>query len=291
MDYSTKMTNIFVLHLTSKCPYNCPICFANEEYGNITEEFLEEIICFAKKLKVSYFNFSGGEPLVHPQLEKLINITVNNGIAVNLVTSGYGLSEVKLSSIINAGISRIFVSLNGSTELINSVSREGYKTSAKSLELISRIAPEKSAINFCVGSENIGDFISVSNMARKLNIPMICVLLRKKNKNGVHSAKISNALLLKLALDIKREADKGLIVAIDPCFTELSTLLENTNAVTLPREWQGCRPGINRITFYPNKTFSMCPHLSNKYPCNQLVEFISKTTINSIVHKTRLCLV
>ena len=37
------MTNIFVLHLTSKCPYNCPICFANEEYGNITEEFFQPL--------------------------------------------------------------------------------------------------------------------------------------------------------------------------------------------------------------------------------------------------------
>lgn len=285
------MTNIFVLHLTSKCPYNCPICFAKENDGYITEDFLDEIIDYAKDLKVNYFNFSGGEPLVVPQLEKLINKTVKNGISVNLVTSGYGLSDKKILSIINAGISRIFVSLNSATEAINSISRDGFTSAVKALELISKISPEKSAINFCAGPENIDEFISVSNIARNLHIPMICVLLRKPNKKGIQTKEITKQQLLKLAFDIKSVVAKGIIVAIDPCFTELSALLENTDAVTLPREWQGCRPGINRITFYPNKTFSLCPHLSNKYPCNQLVEFISKTTINGLAHKTRLCLV
>ena len=94
------MTNIFVLHLTSKCPYNCPICFAKENDGYITEDFLDEIIDYAKDLKVNYFNFSGGEPLVVPQLEKLINKTVKNGISVNLVTSGYGISEKKFYQLL-----------------------------------------------------------------------------------------------------------------------------------------------------------------------------------------------
>ena len=276
--------NIFVLHITSQCPYNCHICFSNKVKGFISDGLLEELIELAKQKNVRFFNFSGGEPLLHPQLEHLVRKTVANNISVNIVTSGFGLNENKLLSILEAGVSRIFISLDSTKEEINVLSREGFRETIDALKLISKIAPTKSAINFCVGHENIGDFLSIAGLAKQLSIPLVCVLQIKPNKKGEQISAVSEEQLVKLADDIKSQTD-GPIVAIDPCFTELSKLLEKTNAVTLPLKLQGCNPGIRRLSFYPDRTFSLCPHLTKRYPIGQLPNFIK----SNIQPEIKLC--
>lgn len=278
--------NIFVLHITSQCPYNCYICFSNKIKGTISEGFLEELIELAGQMDVRYFNFSGGEPLLHPQLEHLIRKTVANNISVNIVTSGFGLSKNKITSILEAGVSRIFISLDSTNEDINAISREGYSQTIRAIKLLSKIAPTKSAINFCVGHENIGDFLSIADLARQLKIPLVCLLQRKPNKEGVKFLTISEEQLYKLAIDIN-SITNGPIVAIDPCFTELNRLLENTDAITLPKNLQGCNPGVNRLSFYPDKTFSLCPHLSKRYPIDQLPNLIKSNS--NIQPERKLC--
>ena len=110
--------------LTYACPVQCPYCSnplqisANRKQELTTEEWID-VLCQARELGAVQLGFSGGEPLVRPDLALLIQEATSLGFYTNLITSAIGLDAKKIAAFKAAGLNHIQISFQGSNQESN----------------------------------------------------------------------------------------------------------------------------------------------------------------------------
>lgn len=101
-------------------------------------------------------HFTGGEPLARPDLAELISAARDAGLYTNLITSGIGLSDQRLQTLVDAGLDHIQISFQDSREdAANWVA--GAKAHAHKIELSRAIRRHKIAftVNLVVHRQNL----------------------------------------------------------------------------------------------------------------------------------------
>lgn len=110
--------------LTYACPLQCPYCSnplqlpASRKKELSTEQWLSTMKQ-ARSLGAVQLGFSGGEPLVRPDFQELLEAAVEMGFYCNLITSAVGLTDEKVQAFKQAGLSHIQISFQGSDETTN----------------------------------------------------------------------------------------------------------------------------------------------------------------------------
>jgi len=109
------VTNIRI-SLTQTCDQNCLYChqegqWAGYENDELPTEKVIEIIEVAKSRGVEKVKFTGGEPLLRPDLEEIISKTSPRLKDVSITTNGTQLAE-KAQPLYEAGLDRVNVSLD-----------------------------------------------------------------------------------------------------------------------------------------------------------------------------------
>ncbi len=103
--------------LTHRCPLHCPYCSNPLELlgreSELDTAVWRDILTQAHEIGVLQIHFSGGEPLGRRDLAELIEHTAGLGAYVNLVTSGLGLTEARLQSLVDAGLNHVQLSVQG----------------------------------------------------------------------------------------------------------------------------------------------------------------------------------
>jgi sulfatase maturation enzyme AslB (radical SAM superfamily) len=106
------------IELTNICNLHCSYCLRDEDalYNSdanfLSPDFLERIISEAQQVMgITNLVFTGGEPTLHPQFARILEIAESNGVRVGLVTNGWHFERVwpalfaHRSSIENIGFS------------------------------------------------------------------------------------------------------------------------------------------------------------------------------------------
>lgn len=77
------------LHITEACNYRCRHCFAKFD-SNKTLGFDEwkQIIDNCLRAGIKKFNLAGGEPFLHPDIDKIIDYIYNQGAECSIITNG-----------------------------------------------------------------------------------------------------------------------------------------------------------------------------------------------------------
>jgi pyrroloquinoline quinone biosynthesis protein E len=100
--------------LTHRCPLQCPYCSnpvaLEKAAGEMPTADWLRAIAEAAELGCLQVHFSGGEPTVRQDLEALIAGATEAGLYTNLITSGVGLTEVRLASLVAAGLEHVQLS-------------------------------------------------------------------------------------------------------------------------------------------------------------------------------------
>ena len=108
-------------HITSRCNYNCPFCFAQSfrpEIKDVKEQ--EKIMGVLAENGISKLNIVGGEPQLHPDFIKILKMSHDHGFTTTMQTNGSLLNVQNISEIARYA-DWIGVSLdsgNESTELL-----------------------------------------------------------------------------------------------------------------------------------------------------------------------------
>ncbi|MEN9597430.1 MAG: hypothetical protein RL236_1864 [Pseudomonadota bacterium] len=109
--------------LTYACPLQCPYCSNPIDYTKYKSELSTDdwkrVLSEARKMGAVQLGFSGGEPLIRPDLAELVQHARELGYYSNLITSGYGLTEEKIVELKTAGLDHIQVSIQASTQELN----------------------------------------------------------------------------------------------------------------------------------------------------------------------------
>ena len=87
----TKKTLSFIL--TSRCNFSCKFCLRKISSKDLPISLAKEILIQAKTYHFSNINFTGGEPLLYPDLEKITKLIVKKGFILSFVTNGYLFKE------------------------------------------------------------------------------------------------------------------------------------------------------------------------------------------------------
>ncbi|QHW29588.1 pyrroloquinoline quinone biosynthesis protein PqqE [Paenibacillus rhizovicinus] len=139
--------------LTHRCPLRCPYCsnpteLQKRENELSTDEWLS-VLEQACELGVVQVHFTGGEPLLRPDLELIVRRARDLGLFVNLITSGVGLTEERVRKLSDAGIDSIQLSLQAaSAELADSIA--GFKAHELKRQAARRIREAGLALNMNV---------------------------------------------------------------------------------------------------------------------------------------------
>jgi pyrroloquinoline quinone biosynthesis protein E len=125
--------------ITYKCPLHCVFCYNPVDYTTYGQELSTEdwlrVLRQGREIGATQLGFSGGEPLVRDDLEILVAEARKLGYYSNLITSGVGLNEKRISAFKKGGLDHIQLSFQDSTKELND-----FLSSTRTFELKQKVA-------------------------------------------------------------------------------------------------------------------------------------------------------
>ena len=98
---------------TRRCNIDCAYC---NEYDQVSQpvplETMYERIDRLATLGTSVVAMSGGEPMLHPDLEAILRRVRGHGMIAGLITNGYLLSPKKIAALNDAGLDYLQISID-----------------------------------------------------------------------------------------------------------------------------------------------------------------------------------
>jgi len=156
---------------TRRCNLACTYCNEFDDVSSPvpTEEMITRIDKLAE-LGTAAISLSGGEPMLHPDLEAIIRRIREHGMLSSLITNGYLLSRLKIDALNRAGLDQLQISVDNIEP--DDVSKKSLKVLEKKLRLLADHAMFGVNINAVVGAEmrEPGDAVAVARTAAELDL-------------------------------------------------------------------------------------------------------------------------
>jgi MoaA/NifB/PqqE/SkfB family radical SAM enzyme len=152
-----------------RCNLDCGYC---NEYDQVSKPVpLEEMkrrLDYLAAMGTSIITISGGEPLMHPELEEVIRHIRKHGMIAGMITNGFLLSKERIASLNKAGLEHLQISIDNVTP--DEVSKKSLKTLDSRLEWLSQYAVFQVNINSVLGSgvKNPEDALTIAHRAIEL---------------------------------------------------------------------------------------------------------------------------
>ena len=133
-----------------RCNLSCGYCNEFDRSSPpIPLEILLRRVDLLSELGVSVVTISGGEPLLHPQLEEVIRRIRSRGMVAGLITNGYLLTAERIGHLNDAGLDHLQISIDNVQP--DAVSKKSLKVLDRKLQLLSELAEFHVNINSVVG--------------------------------------------------------------------------------------------------------------------------------------------
>src|ERR1700685_3983540 len=154
---------------TRRCNLACTYCNEFDDFSKpvAASEMIRRIDLLAN-LGTSIITFSGGEPLLHPELDDLIVRIRQRGAIAGMITNGYLLTADRIQRLNRAGLEHMQISIDNVKP--DDVSKKSLKTLDARLELLAEHALFHVNINSVVGGgiHNPNDAVVVAERAVEL---------------------------------------------------------------------------------------------------------------------------
>ena len=152
-----------------RCNLSCTYC---NEYDDFSKPVpLDEMmrrIDHLGRLGTSIITISGGEPLLHPELDDIIRRIRKNGALAGMITNGYLLMPDRIRRLNKAGLDHMQISIDNLQP--DGVSKKSLKVLDKKLQMLSEHADFHVNINSVVGGgiKNPNDALVIGRRALEL---------------------------------------------------------------------------------------------------------------------------
>jgi MoaA/NifB/PqqE/SkfB family radical SAM enzyme len=125
------------LNITHRCNLDCAYC---SEYDNSKDHVpladLMARIDKVKQLGALHTDLIGGEPMLHPDLDRIMRHVIARGMTTGMTTNAFLLTEERLRQLIDAGMGRIQISVDALRPKPGIP--KSLKTLRKKIELVAR---------------------------------------------------------------------------------------------------------------------------------------------------------
>ncbi len=152
-----------------RCNLACTYC---NEYDDVSKpvavDVMLERLDQLAALGTTIVTFSGGEPLLHPELDRLISHVRNRGIIAGMITNGYLLTAQRVQQLNDAGLDHMQISIDN--VMPDDVSKKSLKVLDKKLQILAEHALFHVNINSVLGGgiHNPDDALVVGKRALEL---------------------------------------------------------------------------------------------------------------------------
>src|SRR6202521_2142567 len=167
---------------TRRCNLACTYCNEFDDFSNPvpTNDMFQRIDRLGA-MGTSIITISGGEPLLHPDLDAIIARIRKNGIMAGLITNGYLLVADRIDKLNRAGLEYLQISIDNVKP--DDVSKKSLKVLDQKLELLAEHAEFQVNINSVLGSgvANPEDALTVAHRALDLGFTSTVGLLHDGN--------------------------------------------------------------------------------------------------------------
>jgi MoaA/NifB/PqqE/SkfB family radical SAM enzyme len=156
------------LNITWKCNLDCSYC---SEYDNAKDHVPYEELCRRidkiHELGTLHCDLIGGEPMLHPDLARLMRYVTARGMTTGMTTNGFLLTEEKLRALTDAGMGRIQISVD-SVKPKPGIPKS-LKTLRKKIEMVAR-HPVWFRVNTVICEETIDEVEEVAQFCFDLGV-------------------------------------------------------------------------------------------------------------------------
>jgi MoaA/NifB/PqqE/SkfB family radical SAM enzyme len=154
---------------TRRCNLSCAYC---NEYDDVSKPVPTEVmvgrIDHLADLGTGVITLSGGEPLLHPDLDEIIAAIRRRGVMAAMITNGYLLTPDRVQRLNRAGLDHMQISIDN--VMPDDVSKKSLKVLDKKLQVLAEHADFHVNINSVVGGgiHNPNDALVVGRRAVEL---------------------------------------------------------------------------------------------------------------------------
>ena len=152
-----------------RCNLSCTYCNEFDDFSKpVPIETMYERLDRLAELGTTIITISGGEPLLHPELDLVIARIRRHGMIAGMITNGYLLTAERIERLNRAGLEHLQISIDNVNP--DDVSKKSLKTLDHRLQLLAEHAIFHVNINSVVGGgiHNPGDAIEVAKRAVEL---------------------------------------------------------------------------------------------------------------------------
>ncbi|MBI4644863.1 MAG: 12,18-didecarboxysiroheme deacetylase [Deltaproteobacteria bacterium] len=179
LQFSADKKPVVVWNITRACNLKCVHCYAKATFGPAADELTHEeglaLLRDFKDFGVPVVLFSGGEPLMRPDLFELVKFTVAHGMRAVISTNGTLITPDVARRLKDLGLSYVGISLDG-TEATHDRFRGEPGSFAKAMAGVTNCqkAGLKVGLRFTISRLNFQEAPAIFDLVEEYNIPRIC---------------------------------------------------------------------------------------------------------------------
>ncbi len=242
-----------------RCNLACTYC---NEFDAVSDPVpTEEMIARIDRLAsfgTGIITISGGEPLMHPDLDKIIARIRHHGMIAGLISNGYLMSPARIKRLNEAGLQYLQISIDNVTP--DEVSKKSLKVLDKKLRHLAAHADFNININSVIGGgiKNPEDAIVIANRAVELGFTSSMGIIH----DGTGTLKPLTDREMAVFLEHKRLGKRG--------YTRVNHFQDNL-ANGKPNNWR-CRAGGRYLYICEDGLVHYCSQ-QRGYPAIPLREY------------------
>ena len=152
-----------------RCNLSCTYCNEYDDYSKpVDTGIMVSRINRLADLGTGIVTLSGGEPLLHPELDEIIRAMRRRGVLAGMITNGYLLTPDRVQRLNQAGLDHLQISIDN--VMPDDVSKKSLKVLDKKLQTLAEHAEFHVNINSVVGGgiHNPNDALVVGRRALEL---------------------------------------------------------------------------------------------------------------------------
>jgi mycofactocin radical SAM maturase len=266
---------LFVIwEITSACNLKCKHCLSNSgkpHSNELSTKEAKKLIDSLEKMKVLYINFSGGEPLLRPDIFELLEYASQKKLGIDLLTNGALITKDVIERLEETNIFHLQVSLDGIGKTHDQFRgiNGSYERSIKAIKLL-RGADYGVSISSAVTKQNIDEIPKIIDLAVDLGANLYKTTLFMPTGRGRESAdsyELTSQEVKSFAsmlMEKKKEIGDKITISneeIYPWLTE-RTNKKNSNSFKVEDSSKiGCTAGNSSLYITPDGKITPCPFL------------------------------
>ncbi len=242
-----------------RCNLSCAYCNEYDDFSKpVPLETMQERLDRLAALGTTIITISGGEPLLHPDLDAIIAHVRRRGMIAGLITNGYLLTRERIERLNRAGLEHLQISIDNVQP--DDISKKSLKVLDRKLQVLAEYAEFHVNINSVVGGgiRNPQDALTIGRRALELGFTSTVGIIH----NG-------DGQLLPLG-DEERAVYSRMRAMEKASYARINYFQDNI-AHGRPNHWR-CRSGARYLYICENGLVHYCSQ-QRGYPAKPLAEY------------------